>query len=139
VTLVLGRAIPRYVRLAAAAAALAWVGGCMSQTAPSNAGMGEIRASMEEMAAIAAGKALREEVKSRRKEAERVDKSKADRLKAARLHFCAGYLYERLRKPGLAVEQYEAAAKAGGGTAYESNGHFRVGPNYSRSYANNSD
>ena len=89
--------------------------------------MGEIRASMEEMAAIAAGKALREEVKGRRKEAERVDKSKADRLKAARLHFCAGYLYERLRKPGLAVEQYEAAAKAGGGTAYESNGHFRVG------------
>jgi YidC/Oxa1 family membrane protein insertase len=50
-----------------------------------------------------------------------------DRLRAARLHFQAAYLYERLRKPARAAKEYDAAAKAGAGTAYQSNGGFRAG------------
>lgn len=115
----------RYLRLGLLGAGLSLVGGCMSQAPPSNAGMAEIGEIMGQ-AAVGGAKTLRDAEGARRK-AEEIDRQKGDRMEAARWHLRAAYLYERLRKATLAVEQYEAAAKAGAGTAYQSNGQFRAG------------
>lgn len=115
--------IMRYLRLLGLMAALGVVAGCMSQPPPSNSGIQDIRNDIEKMAAVP----LKDVLACARdvaEEAREVEKEQGDRAEAARLHFQAGYLYERLRKPRLAADEYKAAGKAGGGTAYQTNGQF---------------
>jgi len=117
--------IMRFVRLLGVIAALGAVGGCMSQPPPSNSGIEDIHDDIEEMAAVPLKDTLGR-ARALAKEAREAEKEKGDRAEAARQHLQAGYLYERLRKPRAAADEYKAAAKAGGGTAYQTNGEFRA-------------
>jgi YidC/Oxa1 family membrane protein insertase len=113
-------------RLAAAAGALALAAGCMSQAPPSNSGLQEIGQDMASLSrTVSPAQALR---KARDLSSEANEETEGgDRLRGARLHFEAGYLYERLRKPNTAAKEYAASAKAGASTAYQTNGEFRMG------------
>jgi YidC/Oxa1 family membrane protein insertase len=111
----------RCVRLWASLGVLAVVGGCMSQSPPSNAGIDDVGEDIRATAATPGGEALAlaGDFAAR---AARIDDEKGDREEAAQLHFRAGCLYERLRKARLAADEYAAAAKAGAGRAYQAKG-----------------